>query len=86
MGLRELLDHLESIPVLLVPSESSCKGTATTQCYQGSSLCSPGSPQIFADQVDSNLEKTTNINVIKTLCKCGYRPTFCSCGFYKFSD
>ncbi len=53
------------MPVPLVPSESSCQGTATTQYYQGGSLCSPGSPQIFTDQVDSDLEKTTNINAIK---------------------
>lgn len=84
MGLRELLDHLESMPVPLVPSESSCQGTATTQYYQGGSLCSPGSPQIFTGQADSDLKKTTSINVIKNLCECGYRPPFCACGFYKF--
>ncbi|PJE05940.1 MAG: hypothetical protein CK430_15150 [Legionella sp.] len=84
MGLRELLDHLESMPVPSVPSESSSQGTAKTQYYQGGSLCSPGSLQIFTDQAESDLEKTTNINVIKNLCECGYRPPFCTCGFYKF--
>jgi hypothetical protein len=62
MGLRELLTRLESMPVPLVLSEPSCQGTATTQYYQGGSLCSSGSPKIFTGQADSDLEKTTSIN------------------------
>ena len=84
MGLRELLARLESMPVPLVPSEPSREGTTTTQYYQGGSLCSPCSTEIFTCQAESGLEKTTSINVIKNLCECGYRPPFCSCGRGQF--
>jgi hypothetical protein len=63
MGLRELLARLESMPVPLVLSEPSCEGTATTQYYQGCSLCLPGSPQRFTGQADSDLEKTKSIKL-----------------------
>lgn len=31
-----------------------------------------------------NQLKKPESNILKTICKCGYRPPFCSCGFWKF--
>ena len=86
MGVRELLDCLESKPVPFVPSEPTCQGTATSQYYQRGSLCSLSSPEISNPQANGgpDLKKSRNINAIKTLYECGYRPPFCACGFYKF--
>jgi hypothetical protein len=79
MGLRELLDRLETMPVPLVPSQSSPEGTSITQCTKGGSLCSLSSPEIFTSQWRST-------QLIRTQYACGYYPPFCSCGFYKFPN
>ena len=79
MSVRDLLDRI-SASGSLVPSKAACEGTLEMQERQESSLGSPGSlsnPQEKHNFVVENIQLTT-------VCECGYRRPFCTCGLYKF--
>ena len=80
MSVLDLLARMKSASSSLVLSKATCKGTVETQEKQeGSpgSLSSPSNNQEQYNHVAKDIQLTT-------VCKCGYRRPFCSCGSYKF--
>lgn len=82
MSIHDLLARIDSATSSsLVAHRTHCEGTAKTQEAQGGS---PSSSGYLKDNQPKYNSVVKDVQIIKTICKCGYRPPFCACGFYTF--
>lgn len=79
MSIHDLLARMESTSSSLVPSKAPYERTANNMKDQDGSPESLGS--LKNNQTKYHLVADAQLI---TICKCGYRPPFCACGFYKF--
>ncbi|KTC81711.1 hypothetical protein [Legionella brunensis] len=82
MSVLNLLARVESTSSSLVPSKATSEGTMEIKEKQASSPGSLGSPNENQEKYNFVVEDIQ----LTTVCKCGYRRPFCTCGFYKFPD
>jgi hypothetical protein len=78
---------LNALMVPCVPLSIEIGGTKKNHIQHGEPPSSPSSPIRIQPQLycsDKDINTALQQTVSATICKCGYRPPFCACGYYIF--